>query len=123
MTARIPAVALHGAVSAEQLSDQALIEPFTAPRCGVLDLRECNLDAIGHIDIFYLAEQWAKTLGGAALALLIPHLPCARMEFFETCAINRGLALRCFIDPAEALTWIRGSDSPAWTIGKSKRAG
>lgn len=113
MSAHIPAVALHGAVSAHQLSDQALIEPFTSSRCGILDLRGCNLDAIGHIDIFYLAEQWAKTLGGAAVALLLPHLPCRRIEFLETCAINRGLALRGFLDAGEALRWVRGDDCSA----------
>ena len=94
MTGRIPAAALHGAISTKELLDPSLLEPFTSPRCGVLDLRGCDLDHIGHIDIFYLAEQWAKSIRGVALALLLPHLPCPRMEFLETCAINRGLALR-----------------------------
>ncbi len=113
MSTRIPAVALHGAVSAKELSAESLVSSFTSGRCGVLDLRSCNLDGISHIDIYYLAEHWARSLGGAALALLLPHLPCPRMEFFETCAINRGLALRGFLDPGEALNWVRGTHCPA----------
>jgi hypothetical protein len=79
----------------------------------LLDEREL-LHTLNEGDIYRLAEQYAlRAPRLVKAAILYNPRESVNVNFWETCAVNRGLSVRVFIEKEHALAWLNGNDNDA----------
>jgi hypothetical protein len=79
----------------------------------LLDEREL-LHTLSEGDIYRLAEQYAlRAPRLVKAAILYNPKESVNVNFWETCAVNRGLSVRVFIEKAHAMAWLNGDDGDA----------
>ncbi|MBN2185581.1 MAG: hypothetical protein JW746_09660 [Candidatus Krumholzibacteriota bacterium] len=74
----------------------------------LIDLRDAELD-LSTMDVWYLVDELGKHHEAfqRKMALLTSSGSAFdRVEFFETCAVNRGFEVEAFTDFEEAINWL-----------------
>ena len=72
----------------------------------LLDERELE-HTLNEGDIYFLAEQYSTSLPSLAKAAIVFDSEYTQnVEFWETCAVNRGLSIRVFKSIETALAWL-----------------
>lgn len=79
----------------------------------LLDERELP-HTLNEADIYRLAEQYAlRAPRLVKAAILFNPKERKNVNFWETCAVNRGLSVRVFVQKEDALAWLNGDDGDA----------